>query len=259
MKRRWLATIAILVLLAIAGAGLGLAGVGSHASTLATPAAGQRQQARTTATVPATAPAVTTPIAAASPTARSTPSREPARSASPVAATAATTATATTAPAPTLPIAQAKPAPALPVRLIIPKLGIDAPIESVGLAANGNMAVPSTWESTGWYNRGPRPGDFGNAVIDGHLDSYTGPAIFWHLRDLQSGDKVLVKTADGAILQFIVTGSQAFGVDSFPGQRIFGPAASPQLNLITCDGDWDSSQGQYNQRLVVFTKLVPAG
>lgn len=244
MRRRWLAGIAILVLLAIVGAGIWLVGAETNASPLASQAT--HSQTRITATAPG--PTVVAPTATVSQSITTSPSPEPAPTPSP---------TPTPTP-PSLPIAQAQKAPAKPVRLLIPKIGVNAKVESVGLDAHGNMAVPSSWESTAWYDMGPRPGDTGNAVIDGHLDSYTGPAVFWHLRDLKPGDKVRVKTSDGATLQFVVTGSKSFPANAFPGKRVFGPASTPQLNLITCSGDWDYHQGQYNQRLVIFTTLVTA-
>lgn len=240
MRRRWLGAVAALIILVIIGAGLWLAGTGSNAQQEATPTVAQ------VVTPNPTMPPV--PSIATSSAINATPAASPSPTAVP-----------TPRPVPTLGIAQAKSAPAKPVRLVIPKLGINAAVVSVGLAANGDMAAPSTWETVGWYNRGPLPGEAGNAVIDGHLDSYTGPAVFWHLRELKPGDSIQLKAADGATLRFVVTGSQSFDVNSFPSRQIFGPASVPQLNLITCNGSWDQNQGQYNQRLVVFTKLVGSG
>src|SRR4051794_4191881 len=60
-----------------------------------------------------------------------------------------------------------------PVRLRIPALSLRTSIEPVGLRA-GALDVPTNVWNVGWFQLGPRPGDVGNAVIDGHLDSVTG-------------------------------------------------------------------------------------
>src|SRR5947209_2229436 len=43
-----------------------------------------------------------------------------------------------------------------PVRLLIPSIDINAPVESLGIQANGDMATPTRnpWEDVGWYNGG---------------------------------------------------------------------------------------------------------
>src|SRR5437879_6754319 len=58
----------------------------------------------------------------------------------------------------------------VPVKLVIPKIGLDAAVEQVGVDKNHNMDVPKLPQDTGWYEPGPAPGQAGDAVIDGHLD-----------------------------------------------------------------------------------------
>ena len=145
-----------------------------------------------------------------------------------------------------------------PIRLIIPAIGVDAAIESLSILSNGNLATPvqHPWDDAGWYELGPRPGTPGSAVIDGHLDRPGGyPAVFWHLRDLQIGDKVLVIDAHGKILSFHVIGITFYPVQKLPAQEIFGNNQGLYLNLITCAGDWIPDQHQTNQRLVVYTAM----
>ncbi|HLI52589.1 MAG TPA: class F sortase, partial [Thermomicrobiaceae bacterium] len=118
------------------------------------------------------------------------------------------------------------------------------------------MQAPSGWWDVGWYKLGYQPGQIGNAVIAGHLDSYTGPAVFWNLKDLVPGDIVSVVDANGQTLHFRVTGMQSYRDADAPIAAIFGPSDGRHLNLITCAGVWDSSTGAYTKRLVVFTDLV---
>src|SRR5260370_16594342 len=96
------------------------------------------------------------------------------------------------------PVATATPTPdrvANPARLIIPAIGVTAPVEFVSILSSGDLATPvqNQWEHVGWYETGPKPGEVGSAVIDGHLDRPGGyPAVFWNLRSLHAGDNVIV-------------------------------------------------------------------
>ena len=145
-----------------------------------------------------------------------------------------------------------------PIRLVISAIGIDADVESVGVQANGDMATPtqSPWEDAGWYNAGPRPGELGSAVIDGHVDRPQGlPAVFWRLNELHVGDAVQVTDAAGATRTFHVTRLVYYPPAEAPLQDIFGNRGGTYLNLITCAGDWIPSQHQTTLRLVVYTSL----
>lgn len=148
----------------------------------------------------------------------------------------------------------------VPVRLELPSIGVNAVIEQVGITRDRAMGVPSSWDRVGWYRLGYRPGDLGNAVIAGHLDTSSGgPAVFWDLERLVPGDEVIVTYSNGDRLVFIVQGSQVFDHDASGPiiEQIFGPALTANLNLITCDGAWDRGRATYTKRLVVFTTLAP--
>jgi len=162
--------------------------------------------------------------------------------------------TATLAPAPP-PVPRAWQ----PLRLKIPRIGVDAVIESVGLTPDGAMDIPKDYADTAWYEPGPRPGDQGNAAIAGHVDSKTGPAVFWELSKLQAGDEVFVVGSDGSERRFALTGSESYKRDDAPLGRIFGPTTGRQLNLITCDrkSTFDRTKGGYAANVVVYTELVP--
>lgn len=146
-----------------------------------------------------------------------------------------------------------------PVRLLIPIVGINAPIEDVGVTPDNDLAVPvrNPWMDVGWYGSGPRPGERGSAVIDGHLDRPGGsPAVFWHLQDLHMGNEVMVIDASGKTLRFHVTGTAFYSPQEAPIQEIFGNESGAYLNLITCAGDWIPSQHQTSLRLVVYTEQI---
>ena len=144
-----------------------------------------------------------------------------------------------------------------PVQISIPVLGIDAPVENLGLLQNGAMAVPQAVSDAGWLGSGTAPGSVGNAVIAGHLDDATGqPAAFWRLGRLRSGDTVIVTTAGGAQLRFVVVRIARYDRQAVPLVAVFGPSKQPNLNLLTCAGPYLHDHRTYRDRLVVYTRLV---
>jgi sortase A len=164
---------------------------------------------------------------------------------------------------PTESASQAVPDPliGLPVTLLIPALSIDTNIQSVGKTASGAMANPQgahKFREVGWYKFGPRPGQAGSAVIDGHLDNALSlKGVFYHLDQLQVGDTVIVRTASSTQAVFRVAGSKVYDYKQSNAEEVFLSAdGKAHLNLITCDGTWVQSEKSYTQRLVVFTDLV---
>jgi hypothetical protein len=147
-----------------------------------------------------------------------------------------------------------------PVRIKIPTIGVDAVVEQVGKTPDGAMDVPHDYSETAWYDLGPRPGEPGNAVIDGHVDSTTGKAVFWDLRKLTHGDQIIVVGDDGVERHFAVSGVEAYPHTDVPLDRVFGASPGVHLNLITCDQTsmFDYTQRQYASNLVVYADAVPA-
>jgi LPXTG-site transpeptidase (sortase) family protein len=161
-----------------------------------------------------------------------------------------------TASGDTLAAAQAIVAPAVaPQRLLVPVIGVNAPVESLGLDAQGRMATPSRPENVGWYSPGVTPGDVGNAVIDGHLDWTSGPAVFWKLGRVRRGDELTIVRADGSQARFSVQTTSVMPYDAST-DSLFTRSGPPSLTLITCYGAWDRQRGTYQQRLVVRAALV---
>lgn len=145
-----------------------------------------------------------------------------------------------------------------PARLSIPSIGINAAVQSVGLAGTGTGAIgtPNNATSVAWYNRGPVPGSSGIAIIDGHLDTHIVPeAVFYHLGDLKEGDSVYVTDQAGVQQRFVVTSRQQLPYNA-DTSMLFAPSDTPQLALITCAGDWLPDQHQYTDRVVVFATLA---
>lgn len=149
------------------------------------------------------------------------------------------------------------PSVAQPLTLTIAKLGITSHIESVRLDASLRMDVPKGIGHTGWYSLGPRPGETGNAVIDGHFDTPTGaPSVFYYLGTLKKGDTIQVTDEKDITHTFLVTSVTHYPDQGFPIVQVFGPTTEKNLNLITCSGTWDKVAHNYSQRTVVFSTLA---
>lgn len=144
-----------------------------------------------------------------------------------------------------------------PDRIQIPKIGVDAHIQYVGIAKSGNMAVPTNFTDVGWFREGTVPGQIGSAVIDGHVDNGLGvPAVFKRVSELQAGDDIYILTKDGTKLHFKVQESDGYPVGSVPLDKLFDRTDAPRLNLITCEGTWIPAEKMYDGRLVVYAVLV---
>ncbi|HSO55039.1 MAG TPA: sortase, partial [Actinomycetes bacterium] len=75
--------------------------------------------------------------------------------------------------------------PSPPVRVEIPAIGVSSSLVRLGLNPDRTMEVPGDFQVAGWFTGGPQPGQLGPAVIAGHVDSRTGPAVFYRLRELR--------------------------------------------------------------------------
>jgi len=140
---------------------------------------------------------------------------------------------------------------AVPVRLRIPSIGVDTSLVRLGLAPDGSIAAPTRWELAGWYEQGPRPGQPAPAVIAGHVDSRSGPAVFYRLRELPPGARVYVERADGSTIRFRVTESRRVAKSAFPADLVYSPTLQPVLRLVTCGGTFDATTGHYRDNIVV--------
>lgn len=148
---------------------------------------------------------------------------------------------------------------ARPVRISLPSVGISSRLERLGVAEDGSIETPDDWQRAGWYRGGPRPGEHGAAVILGHVDSTTGPAVFYRLRRLKPGEEIRVTRGDGSVAVFEVDRVEQHRKTRFPTDRVYFPTPTPTLRLVTCGGDFDSAAGSYRDNLVVFATLKSVG
>jgi hypothetical protein len=147
----------------------------------------------------------------------------------------------------------------LPVSVKIPAIGVDSKLLHLGLNSDGTIQVPSLKTSAGeaaWYKYSATPGQIGSSVIEGHLDSIQGPAVFFRLGALRPGDIVDVTLADGITAIFRVTGVREYAKSRFPTKAIYGATDYAALRLITCGGTFDYATGHYLSSTIVFASLI---
>lgn len=147
------------------------------------------------------------------------------------------------------------PIDAIPVRLRIPSIGVDSSLEDLAIEGDGRLAAPQDYDLAGWYSDGVVPGEVGPAIIAGHVDSPTAPAVFAKLGDLATGAEIVVAMSDGTELDFHVSGSAQSSKAEFPTTDVYSNVPAPELRLITCAGDFDSEIGHYTDNLIVFASL----
>jgi len=145
-----------------------------------------------------------------------------------------------------------------PRTVSIPALGVSASIVKLGLMANHQVQVPKTTTVVGWYKLGPTPGQIGSAVLLAHVDSTTGPGVFFYLKNLKAGNLVNVTLANGTVTHFRVQKVVEYSKTAFPDRLVYGNHGSRELHLVTCGGAFDRSTGSYESNVVVFTKYVGA-
>jgi sortase (surface protein transpeptidase) len=153
---------------------------------------------------------------------------------------------------------------ARPRHIDIPAIHVSAPVVPLRREADGTMQTPDRWGYTGWYEPGGEPGERGPAVIAGHIDSTSGPAVFYELRELRRGNLIRIRRADGSVVRFRVEGLERWPKAAFPTRRVFGRTQVAALRLVTCSGNFDPSTGHYADNTIVYAVRVrerrsPAG
>ena len=149
----------------------------------------------------------------------------------------------------------------LPVSVDIPAIGVNSRLLRLGVNSDGTIQVPSLStraDEAAWYKYSATPGQIGASVIEGHLDGYRGPAVFFRLGALRPGDRIEVTLADGITAVFRVTGVRQYLKSSFPAKSIYGATGYAALHLITCGGAFDYTTGHYLSSTVVFAALTAA-
>jgi sortase (surface protein transpeptidase) len=141
-----------------------------------------------------------------------------------------------------------------PVSVSIPAIGVTSPLMDLGRNADGTLQTPDDYAVAGWFAAGAAPGDTGGppAIIAGHVDSPTGPAVFYRLGELPVGSDIELMGLDSVVRRFTVYQVTTFPKDAFPTKEVYAPTNRAEVRLITCTGDFDRAAGRYLSNVVVY-------
>lgn len=150
--------------------------------------------------------------------------------------------------------------PSDPAGLRVPAIDVEADhLLPLRVRSDGELDVPEEPDSVGWYEAGASPGQQGASVISAHVDSPTGPAVFFRLAELQPGDEITVPRADGVDAVFEVYGVEQYSKDDFPTRKVYGSTGGrAELRLVTCGGTFEREEHEYSSNVVVYAELVSA-
>ena len=143
-----------------------------------------------------------------------------------------------------------------PIEISIPAIGVTSTIVDLGRNPDGSVEVPSRFHVVGWYKFAVTPGQVGPAVFLGHVDSQSGPGVFYRLGRLHIGDRVVVKRGDGRSVTFAITGVREYAKVAFPSIDVYGNTAKPTIRLVTCGGAFDAATHHYLSNVVAFGEMV---
>jgi len=142
-------------------------------------------------------------------------------------------------------------APSKPELLIIPSIGVKAPVVPIEIASSGVLSPPSVVKEVGWWKRSAKPGATGGqTLITGHT-VHTGGGAMNDLGDVRSGDLVQVRTPRGTVdyratKVFVYTKAEV----AKHAQELFSQKREQnRLVLVTCTG-WTGKD--YTSNIIVF-------
>jgi LPXTG-site transpeptidase (sortase) family protein len=150
-----------------------------------------------------------------------------------------------------------KAAKVRPTRIRIPKIKVNAVVGSVTVDKEGTLGTPPLTKPalTGWYVHSPVPGALGPSVINGHVSTTKGAAVFYRLSELAKGDLIYVYRSDKKVTRFTVSGIEQVSKTTFPTARVYGNTKDAQLRLITCGGVFNKKAHSYTDNIVVYATL----
>jgi LPXTG-site transpeptidase (sortase) family protein len=132
-------------------------------------------------------------------------------------------------------------------RIQIPRLRLDVPVVAVADQLDPAINVPF------WWGASALPGDGldgSTVVLGGHRNTHMAP--FYGLGGLQSGDQIILTTADGKTWTYTVTISEELPADPATTDHLMDQSgAGERLVLFTC-----TPIGQVTHRLLVWAELT---
>ena len=154
---------------------------------------------------------------------------------------------------PTIPD-QSRPRPQIPAgplggdQLVVPAVGIDAPVLSTGVV-DGGLAIPDdVAEVTDWEGSAPITGSAGTVLVAGHIDNiHQGPGAMYPLHLVRPGDAVYL-TRGATVTRWKVISLHSVAKPDLPASLFAGNTGPRQLALVTCGGT--IAHGSYDDNVI---------
>ncbi len=157
-------------------------------------------------------------------------------------------------------------------RLVISSIGVNAPLTYRKVGLDGVMPNPDSpddivyYDFSNWPGKGGAPGQGGNSIFAGHVDSGTKAcdngtkpppceAVLWDLNQLHVGDEIDIQVS-GQTYKYKVTSNQPVNADSGPWDQIVSATAQESITIITCGGDFNRDTHEYNNRQVLTATKI---
>lgn len=138
----------------------------------------------------------------------------------------------------------------MPRMLSIPSLGVNARVLRMSVGSDGAIEAPAGIWDTGWYDGSTKPGEAGNAFIDGHVSGPTMPAVFKELKNIRRGAEIRVERGDGTKLRYAVSSVETVKLNEIDMRSVLTGPGGEALTIMTCGGDYLGDY-TYDSRVIV--------
>lgn len=165
---------------------------------------------------------------------------------------------ATLPPAASSAVKAAAVAPVRPTEIEVPSIGAKSSLIATGMDAQQHVLAPPVDQpmQASYFTGAPAPGEVGPALVLGHVNGGGRQGIFYRLKDVKKGDRILVTRSDGSVVTFEVHGIQQVPKMMFPWTQVLAPTPDAEIRLVTCTGTLDTSIHSYQDNLIVFGHKV---
>jgi sortase (surface protein transpeptidase) len=147
--------------------------------------------------------------------------------------------------------------PNMPRYIYIPSINVEAVVRQMGLTKNNQIDSPKNVYDTGWFKDSALPAQPGAMVVDGHVSSWKTRGVFYGIKSLKPGQKIIIEQGNGKKITYTVVKSKTYEAEKVDINELFNPVNTklPGLNLITCAGNVIKGSNDFDKRLVVFAEM----
>jgi len=143
---------------------------------------------------------------------------------------------------------------AWPVRMRIPRLSADDPIEGTGYDETDTMEIVASAYIISWLMEGPIPGNDGNAILGGHNRWGGIDGSLLHLDELDIGDDMVIDYADGSSLTFRLESVFVYPLATADAEKIMDLTGEARVTVITCKDPYNPAIGTSDNRIIAVFK-----